>query len=101
MSTPQLDRPKNAYARAGLVAALIGVAVGAIAPTPLSALALSSVFSVVAIMFGAIAVDLANRQDHPRHAEAAWAIVIGFAPFPAWVATSVLFTLVLEMPRPL
>lgn len=91
--------PTNALSLAGLVLGIMGVGVALVAPTLFLSWFLSFVPALLAIIFGFVGINTANRMNGLRRRLAVWAVVLGFAPIPAWVLSGWLLAAVFGIVR--
>lgn len=89
--TQQLAPPTNALALAGFILGCVAV-VGAqfVSGWTLPLLLLVSVPGLLAVVFGFVGINTANRLGGRRKRLAVWSVVLGFGPVPAWMLTRLL-----------
>ena len=84
--TQQLAPPTNALALAGFILGCVAVAGGLLVPGwTLPLLLLFAVPGLLAIIFGFVGVNTANRLGGRRKRLAVWSVILGFSPVLAWM----------------
>ena len=90
-----LAPPTNALALAGFTLGCVAFSCGMFVPLSMPPLLLLVLFpalllfvcipAVLAIIFGFVGINTANRLGGKRKSFAVWAVVLGFSPLPVWM----------------
>ena len=93
--TQPLATPTNSLALAGFILGCVAVAGGLLVPGwTLPLLLFVAAPGLLAIIFGFVGVNTANRLGGKRKHLAVWAVVLGFSPVPAWMLSRFLLAVV-------
>ena len=81
-----LAPPTNALALSGFILGCVATGVGVLVPGwTLPLLMLVYVPGLLAVVFGFVGINTANRLGGHRRRLAVWSVVLGFGPVPAWM----------------
>ena len=84
--TQLLAPPTNALALSGFILGCVATGVGVLVPGwTLPLLLLVYVPGLLAVVFGFVGINTANRLGGHRRRLAVWSVVLGFGPVPAWM----------------
>jgi hypothetical protein len=91
MTQPQIAPPTNALAIAGLVLGIVASAIGALIPHLFVAMFLAFIPGLLALIFGLVGINTANRLGGRRRKQAVWAVVLGVTPVVVWFVAAFVF----------